>query len=76
LYARAVEVEVRWRWRYVCEEAVGMRLDAGGAQNGGRTRRCSLFPFVTYSLTRTSPVRHGFVNPYNFLNPLNTDFNP
>jgi hypothetical protein len=24
----------------------------------------------------SSPVRHGFVNPYNFLNPLNTDFNP
>jgi hypothetical protein len=27
-------------------------------------------------LTRAFPVRHGFVNPYNFLNPLNTDFNP
>jgi hypothetical protein len=58
-----------------------MRLDAGGGQNGVRTRRCSPFPFVTYyvahpRLSRPSRVCQSVMIPYNFLNPLNTDFNP
>jgi hypothetical protein len=44
-----------------------MRLDAGGGQNGVRTRRCSPFPFVTYYLTRAFSVRHGFRYPYGYV---------
>jgi hypothetical protein len=49
-----------------------IRLGGGGGHNSGPQLG---WPFVHHVLC-SSPVRHGFVNPYNFLNPLNTDFNP
>jgi hypothetical protein len=63
---------------------VEIRLCRGGGDAFGRGRWAEWSPdktVLTFSvrhvlLTRAFPVRHGFVNPYNFLNPLNTDFNP